>query len=148
MDKDIKLELKDSFWGKGYGTERDKKVVPVYFNKTFLPTDSQITIRIMVTQGNIPPGYRDVFEKLEHEYTRVLPEIYLSISRRMNEYKLAKYSSLEYIEKYFKLIQVNLTYKEPEDAQILLTYKFETDAPEWYVRLDKDFNVDWSDLGG
>jgi hypothetical protein len=148
MDKDTKLELNDSFWGKGYCTERDKTVVLAHFSKIFLPTSSQITILIMVTQGNISLGYRNIFEKLEHEYTRVLPEIYLSISRRMNEYKLAKYSSLEYIERHFKLTLVNLAYKESEDAQILLTYKFETDAPVWYVRLDKNFNVDWSDLGG
>lgn len=150
-----KVNLIDPVLGKGSYTDYGTRQTYCSFHAMFAPLKIHVWVMVNLENDVVPPSQHALYRKVENAYLAILPKIYQAVSDGMLKEEMSKFSSLEYLRDNLKLININICQAFTgqillmfgEDS-IVLRYVYAKDWPEWYVRVDKEFNVVASFLGG
>ncbi|HKZ54769.1 MAG TPA: hypothetical protein VJ123_04760 [Anaerolineales bacterium] len=118
------------------------------FTTAFAPTKSRVLVLVDVIDGAVPHVQRELFREVAAWYPEAVHEVYAAILRKVREDPAAKeLTSLEEIQDRLQLTAVDIRYPFRPPAKCILEYKFDPNAPKWFVRIDEEFQVEWVGLG-
>jgi len=118
------------------------------FTTVFGPTNSRILVLVDVIGGAVPQAQRQLFREVEAWYPEAVHEVYVAILRKVKEAPAAtELTSLEEIRDRLQLTALDIRYPFRPPAKCILEYKFDPNAPKWFVRIGEDFHVEWCGLG-
>lgn len=118
------------------------------FTKEFGPTQGRISILVDVVNSRVPQAQRDLYQKIEAWYPTGVQTIFQASLREIQtDPALAEWASLDKIQNHFQLTAINIRYPFHPPAQCVFEYRFDPNAPKWYVRLAEDYQVEWCGLG-
>ncbi|OGO41488.1 MAG: hypothetical protein A2W36_06820 [Chloroflexi bacterium RBG_16_58_14] len=120
----------------------------VSFKKEFAPTKARVLILASFVNGSVPQAERDLYREIEAWYPQGVYEAYEAILRKVRENPAAtELTSLEEIQNRLQLIKIDIRIPLPRPATCVLIYRFDPNAPVWYVRIGEDYHVEWCGLG-
>ena len=118
------------------------------FEREFALAKSPVSILVNVVQGRVPQHQHDLYREIESWYPQGVHEIHDAILRKVKENPAAtELTSLEEIRNRLQLIALNIRYPFRPPAKCILEYKFDPNAPKWFVRIGEDLHVEWCGLG-
>jgi hypothetical protein len=118
------------------------------FEREFALAKSPVSILVNVVQGRVPQHQHDLYREIESWYPQGVHEIHDAILRKVKENPAAtELTSLEEIRNRLRLIALNIRYPFRPPAKCILEYKFDPNAPKWFVRIGEDLHVEWCGLG-
>ena len=131
--------------GKVFGT--DDRAAGI-FTTVFGPTEDQVLVMVDVIDGDVPQDQRDLYREVEAWYPQAVHEIHNAILSKVKEDPAAtEFTSLEEIQNRLQLMAIDIRYPFHPPAKCVLEYKFDPNAPKWFVRIGEDFHVEWCGLG-
>jgi hypothetical protein len=118
------------------------------FKVVFGPTKGRVLVLVDLIDGAVPQVQRDLYREVENWYPGAVPEIYGAILRKVTSDPAAReLTSQEEIQNRLQLTAVDIRYPFRPPAKCILEYKFDPNAPKWFVRIGEDFHVEWCGLG-
>ena len=126
--------------GKIYGTGDRRESI---FTKEFGPTKSRVLVLVDVVNGSVPQVQRDLYREVEAWYPKGVHEVFEAIRREVEKDEvLKKWLPVHQIPTLLQLRIINLRYPFRPPAKCVLEYRFDPDAPEWYVVISEDYHVE------
>ena len=143
----MREKITDPVLGDKGVVESKKGYTAGIFTMEFAPTQSQILVLVTAVDGNVPQSQRDLYREIETWYSIGVPMVFAAIEQ-MVEKNMGLRQDLppDQILKLLNLTSINIRTPFSPPAKCILYYRYHPDAPDVYVRMGPDLQVQWCGL--
>lgn len=114
------------------------------FETEFGPTQSRVSVLVNVVNRSVPATQRELYLQLEAWYPVGVQDVFDAIQQVVKEYReLQQDLSFDQIAILFRLVAIDIRVRvrSLQPTKCVLRYRYDTNAPDWYVVISEDYRI-------
>lgn len=112
------------------------------FETEFGPTQSRVSVLVNVVNRSVPATQRELYLQLEAWYPVGVQDVFDAIQQVVKETKeLQQDLPCDQITTLFRLVAIDIRVRSLQPTKCVLRYRYDTNAPDWYVVISEDYRI-------